>query len=373
MDSVTQAVLGAAIGEAALGRRVGRRAAAWGAVLGTLPDLDVLIPRGGPVADFTYHRTETHSLLYLTLAAPLLAWAIHRLHRNAPVPAGAPPGTRPAGFRDWWLLAWLALFTHPLLDALTIYGTQLGLPFTDHPFGTGSVFVLDPTYTLPVLLGLLAALVLPRGRPLGARLNRVGLAVGTAYLAFGLLAQQHVERFARAELARQAVANRAVADPAVANAAPPYERLFATPTPLNGLLWRVVSIDDARYCEGFRSLLDGAAPLAMRCFPRNRAALAPVADLWATRRLQWFTQGWYAAVETPSVEGAPPGASASLVLSDLRMGQEPRYVFAFVLGDVVAGRTVPRVPEVQAPFANTERSIGWVFRRILDPSLPPPG
>ena len=42
MDSITQAALGAAVGEGVLGRRIGNRAPIWGAVLGTLPDLDVV-------------------------------------------------------------------------------------------------------------------------------------------------------------------------------------------------------------------------------------------------------------------------------------------------------------------------------------------
>lgn len=353
MDSVTQAVLGAAIGEAVLGRRVGRRAAAWGAVLGTLPDLDVLIPRGGPVADFTYHRTETHSLFFLTLAAPLIAWLLWRLHGGSARAAGAAGAGRGADWRHWTLMCWLALVTHPLLDALTIYGTQFGLPFTDHPFGTGSVFVIDPAYTLPVLLGLVAALVLPRGGPLGHRLNLAGLAIGTAYLAFGLVAQQLVQQHARGELARQGL---------------PVDRLFATPTPLNGVLWRVVAFSGGRYCEGFRSLLDGDAPLPMRCRERATALLEPLAGTWAAERLRWFSKGWYAAARMHGEESGRP----AIVFRDLRMGQEPNYVFSFLLADVVDGRAVPRVPEVQVALPPGARNLGWVWRRMRDPSLPPP-
>jgi inner membrane protein len=342
MDSLTQAVLGAAIAEATLGKRVGRKAAAWGAVLGTLPDLDVLIPQGGPVADFTYHRAHSHSLFWLSLVAPLLAWALHRLHR-----------ADGAGFRAWWLACWLALVTHPLLDVLTIYGTQLGLPFTDHPFGTGSVFVIDPAYTLPLLAGLLAALLLRREAPLGRTLNAAGLALGTGYLAFGLVAQAYVERHARAEFARQGL---------------PAARLFATPTPLNGVLWRIVGVDDRRYCEGFRSLLDGDAPLLARCHARGPELLEPLAGTWAAERLRWFTKGWYAVDRVHSREAG----GAQLVFRDLRMGQEPHYVFSFVLADVVDGRVVPRVPELQVPLAAGARNLGWVWRRLRDPTLAPP-
>ena len=109
MDSLTQIALGAAVGTAVLGREVGARAAFWGAVCGTLPDLDVLVPYGDPVRDFTFHRAESHALFWLTVASPGIAWVIARLNRKSG-----------ASFREWWLLAWLALVTHTLLDAFTI-------------------------------------------------------------------------------------------------------------------------------------------------------------------------------------------------------------------------------------------------------------
>ena len=71
MDSLTQLTFGAACGEAVLGKKIGRKALVWGAVLGTLPDLDVFIPLGGPVNDFVYHRGFSHSLILLALLSPM--------------------------------------------------------------------------------------------------------------------------------------------------------------------------------------------------------------------------------------------------------------------------------------------------------------
>ena len=73
MDSLTQIALGSAVAVAVMGRRTSvRRSAAWGAVAGTLPDLDVLIDHGDALLDMVLHRAESHSLFYLTLLAPLL-------------------------------------------------------------------------------------------------------------------------------------------------------------------------------------------------------------------------------------------------------------------------------------------------------------
>ena len=70
------------MGEAVLGHKVGRRAAFWGALCGTLPDLDVFFSMGDPVSDFTYHRGVSHSFFFMTLAMPLLVWIILRIHPN---------------------------------------------------------------------------------------------------------------------------------------------------------------------------------------------------------------------------------------------------------------------------------------------------
>jgi inner membrane protein len=90
---------------------------------------------------------------------------------------------------------WLALVTHPLLDAMTVYGTQLALPFSNHPYGVGSVFIIDPLYTVPLLVGGMWALV-SRGARRGLAANAVGLAISTAYLGWTFAAQQHVENIA---------------------------------------------------------------------------------------------------------------------------------------------------------------------------------
>ncbi len=134
MDSLSQFVLGASVAVAAVGSRTATwKAALWGGVAGTLPDLDVLIDHGDALSNMVLRRAESHSLVWLTLASPVLGALPARLH-----------GGR---FRVWWLAMWLALVTHPLLDAMTVYGTQLLLPFTAYPFGVGSIFIIDPLYT----------------------------------------------------------------------------------------------------------------------------------------------------------------------------------------------------------------------------------
>lgn len=326
MDSLTQFVLGAAVAEAAAGRRAGRAAPLAGGVLGTLPDLDVFVSLGGVVEDFTYHRSASHSLLVLTLAAPLLAWAVHRLAR--------PPG---AGYRRWLLATWLVLVTHVLLDALTVYGTQLLWPLSEHPFGLGSVFIIDPLFTVPLAAGLLAAVIVHRRRPLAGWLNAAGLALGSAYLAFGVVAQAQVEAFARESLARDGIE---------------YRRMIALAAPFTSLAWRVVVVSRDAYHVGYHSLLAPAPRLRLARYPRAPRLLEPLRDEWAVRRLAWFTKGFYTVDEL----------GGEVRITDLRMGVEPdRYAFSFAVGE----RRSPVIAPVTPRRVHAQRRRAGDLGRIL--------
>ncbi|HIB10106.1 MAG TPA: metal-dependent hydrolase, partial [Gemmatimonadetes bacterium] len=175
MDSITQAALGGALGGAVLGRRFGRGAVIAGALLGTLPDMDVLIDYGDAVANFSQHRGFSHSLLILAPLAVVLAALLSRWQHSV-------------SFRRWLTFTGAILITHPLLDAFTTYGTQLLWPLGP-PVAWHTIFIIDPLYTLPLLLAVIIALV----RPPAIRALTVGLVLSSLYLAWSLAAQQWVD------------------------------------------------------------------------------------------------------------------------------------------------------------------------------------
>ena len=311
MDTVTQIALGAAVGEATLGRKVGWRASCWGGLCGLLPDLDVLWPYADPVSAFTWHRGYTHSLAVLVLATPVIAWAAVRIH----------PATRES-WRGWLLLAFLALVTHPLLDCFTVYGTQVLLPFSDYPVGWSTIFIIDPAFSVPVMLGVIAARVLVRKPVLGHRLGNAGLAVGCAWLAFTVAVKAHVNR---------------VADDSLP---PGVIRYLTTPAPFNAILWRVVAMtDEGSFVEGYYSLLDAESRVSFVRRPDGHALLEPLRGEAPVARLVWFSRGFFAGRELETGE---------IVLSDLRMGMEESYAFSFVVGRR-AGDTVEPVPVHRTP------------------------
>lgn len=322
MDSVTQAVLGAAVGEAVLGRRVGNKAALWGALLGTLPDLDVIYPFADPVSAFTWHRGPSHSIFVLAALTPLVVWLLLKLH----------PKT--ADYRrGWFLLVFLVFGTHVLLDCFTVYGTQPLWPVVLPPVGWGAIFVIDPLYTLPLAVGLTAALFLRRHPDRAWRWNLAGLTLSSLYLAWSLGAKLYVDHRVRHILAREVVV---------------YERLHIQPTPFNTLLWRAVGMTDLGYFEGFWSLVSPERGLTLVHYKDRSDLETQIAKIPAVQRLQWFTKG-FCRVGLDE-EG--------VVLSDLRLGVEPDYLFAFRIADGGNPHARPILPErVRAE---------WDMRRIKE-------
>lgn len=330
VDSLSQLIVGAAVGEAVLGTRVGRKALAWGAVLGTLPDLDVLIPLDGPVARFVQHRGFSHSLLLLAVLAPLFAGLITRIH----------PATRRL-YARWWLLAFLVLEISVVLDLLTVYGTRVLWPLDTTPRAWPVFFIVDPLFTLPLAAGTLAALLMTRRSLRGHRLNAVGLALAVMYTLWAFGVREVVDHRVRNRLDRQHVA---------------HSRLLVTPAPFNTLLWRVVGLDGERYFETYYSVFDGRAPLSVRSYPRRLELLQGLEDHRPVVELRRFTRGWYALSQT----------GGAVVMTDLRMGSEPTYVFRFKVGTMVDGTVRPSA-DVQLNADFSWRQLAWVWRRIRRP------
>lgn len=303
-----------------------RKALLAGAMLGTLPDLDVFIDYGDAVRNFTYHRGFSHSLLVLPGVAVLIWLALRRWW----APVRAAPG-------PWLAAISLALLTHPLLDAHTAYGTQLFWPMTVPPAMWGTLFIIDPLYTLPLVVGVVGAIVAAKAAT-ARKYLLAGVTLSTAYLGWTWIAQSVVET-----KAEEALAARGLGDAPV----------FITPTPLNTLLWRIVVQTENGYLEGFESLIADEESVRFESYESDREALLEAGDLWAVQRLRWFSSDF---LKAGVVEGR-------LVLTDLRMGQEPMYVFTHV----VAERGNPHwkaIPTEHVPIKLEDRALGRTWQRI---------
>ncbi|QGW66137.1 metal-dependent hydrolase [Lysobacter soli] len=331
MDSFTQIVLGAAVAAAIAPPQHRRAALLAGAALGTLPDLDVLpinLITDDPVARMTWHRSWSHSLLVL----PFVAWALWAWFRSR--------GGRVAQSPTRWFWAMQgALLTHPLLDAFTVYGTQLLWPLPTQPVMWSSVFIIDPLYTVWLLLACVVAWF-ARERRIAQPALVAGLALSSLYLGLSLVAKHQVERAAEQALASQDLATAT---------------RFSVPMPFNILLWRVVAMTPEGFVEGERSLVADSGPMQFRRHASDVAAMEQVRDFPAVQRLQWFNRGFMKAQVR---EG-------ELVLSDLRMGAEPDYSFRFAVARKDADGRWAQIPsrQLQWPW-EAGRRLRTMWERI---------
>jgi inner membrane protein len=304
MDSVTQVTLGAAVGEAVAGKEAGNKAPLWGAVFGLLPDLDVLAnPFLTEAQALTFHRSLSHSFVFIAVVTLAAAYGLRRLHTDPPVSK-----------RLWAGLVAAVLLTHVGLDCLTTYGTQVFWPFSDYPVIYGTIFIIDPLYTLPLALGLLVSLRWTAAAPARRWANYVGLTLSSTYLLLTVVNKQYINHVFATALEQEA---------------PNYERVFTAPTPFNNLLWQGIAETDDGFYVGLYSLLDSDRSIEFRYVPKRHDLLGPAADHPVVQRLRHFSRGYYIVRRSPD---------GDLLISDLRFGRNDigltstgDYLFTFHL------------------------------------------
>ncbi len=329
MDSVTQFALGSCIGVAVLGRKIGpRRAALTGGVLGTLPDLDVFLTYDDPIESFVRHRGWSHSLFVHAALTPVLGEIVRRLF---------------VALRDDRLITWLAVFlcltTHALLDAFTIYGTRLFLPLSAEPVSLGSIFIIDPLYTIPLLLAVGWAAFSPTWTSQCGKALTICLGLSTAYLCWTLLAQQIVTAKANDLLASQNIKS---------------EQLIATPTPFNSLFWQVIGIDGDTSFNLYMPVLGKLENSSLYAYRRNLQIRPCSPDDDRIARVAAFSRGFYRILVQDN----------EVSVADLRMGLSPHYAFRFVLGRLDAEKYVPAPTLKLEGRGNLREDFDWLFANL---------
>jgi len=270
MDSITQITLGAAVGEAVLGKKAGYRAAAWGAALGTFPDLDVLInPFVDSVTELYYHRNITHSVVFVLLATPIFGWMISKVHASLET-----------SWKQWAKLSFWVFVTHILLDLSTTYGTQVLQPFSDIPYTTDSLFIIDPLVTVPLFLGVLSALVFRRKGTLGSNFNKTGIALAACYIVWGLAIKSHVH---------------SVFQESFQNQFGYYKKVKTTPNGPTTFLWNGYIIRQDTVYHAVYSIFDESTDLDFRRIPMNSQIFEPYKNHRAGEAMLWFSRGYYTA------------------------------------------------------------------------------
>jgi inner membrane protein len=333
MDSLTHLFYGGVIAAAIAPKQHRRAALLAGMALNTLPDLDVLplMFSDDPIVRMTWHRSATHSWLVL----PFIAWALWALFRARGGRVAAQP-------RRWWWVILICLMAHPLLDSFTVYGTQLLWPLPMKPLMWSSLFIVDPWFTLPWVLAFVVAWF-AREKRFAQHALVAGIALGTAYVGWSLVAKLQVERAAGTALASMGLRD-----------AP----RFSGPMPLAPWRWKVVAMTRGGYVEGERRLSD-AGPMRFTMHRSDVAALAAAANIPAVRRLAWFNHGFMRA----------DVRDGQLQLADLRMGDEPDYAFRFGVAIRQAGGW-RAIPPVDVEREMTRQALRRLWQRTRNPPAP---
>jgi inner membrane protein len=281
MDSLTQIVLGAAVGEVCLGKKLGNRAMFWGAVAGTIPDLDVLSsPFLSPLQGLIFHRGISHSIFFAVVFSLLIAWLVKRYYdggyyKNIGIRIAASAmvtlflGSIVVGvlygvavlnvcafykllilgfaaflgwiiwrtwknyagekvdnieklsYGSWYNFFFWTIFTHPILDCFTTYGTQLFAPFSDYRVSWDNISVADPLYTVPFLICLIIAAFYHRSEHKRMVFNYLGIVISTLYMIFTIWNKDKMNHILEKTLAEKNIK---------------YQRYMTAPTILNNVL-----------------------------------------------------------------------------------------------------------------------------------------
>jgi inner membrane protein len=246
MDSITQIVLGAAVAEAVAGKKMGGKAALWGAIAGTIPDLDVFLSLfNHPIDAALLHRGFSHSIVFACLAAPILGWLVHRLYKQK------------YEQKLWIKLFFLAIITHPMLDIFTNYGTEFFWPFSLRiTFNT--VFVLDPLYTIPFAVCLLTALFMRRENKWRSRLNYTGIIWSCTYLMWGVIVKLIILNNTDTYFKESNVVS---------------QRTMVTPMPITSFYWMFLGEDDTNFYLGHKSIFGNYKSNELEVYPKNHKLL----------------------------------------------------------------------------------------------------
>jgi len=373
MDSLTQITLGASVGEIVLGKKLGNRAMMWGAVAGTIPDLDVLanffMDDMGALA---FHRGVSHSILFAVVMPWIVGWLVWRLYEsdyfkslphkistslfatmflvfafgifNMIFKIGSGSwniiaiGISIVGFcwllsrmwknyirkdlepveityKEWvWFFFW-TIFTHPLLDCFTTYGTQLFEPFNNYRVSFDNISVADPLYTIWHIIFLIAAMFLIKTNNRRRTFVWLGLGISGVYMLFTIFNKSQVNDIFEQSLHKQGIS---------------YSRFMTTPTIFNNILWGGVAESDSSYYYAMYSLLDKKKEIPQFIeIKKNHEYLAGHESDRTVKLLKWFTNGYFNILKNDD---------GTFQLNDLRFGSSngdfdnpKNYIFKFKL------------------------------------------
>ncbi|MDR6968553.1 inner membrane protein [Flavobacterium arsenatis] len=297
MDSFTQIVLGIATAELCAGEKLQRKTFLYGAILGTIPDLDVVVGQFmNPVDGVAIHRGLSHSLLFFIGLSPMLGWAISKFEKGK------------ISFKSATTMAFWCLITHVLLDLFTSWGTQIFWPIPDR-IALKTIFVIDPLYTLPLMVSLMMAW---RKKTFSLRKKYVlrGIYISSLYLLLTSGLKLYALNQFEDALKKQKIE---------------YSTLIVKPTAFNCILWNANVATNNAYLLGDFSLFD-SKPITFETYAKNNKLTKELEGNPDFETLKEVSEGWFIVTKIDNL----------YYFNDLRFGlltkdpRQPQFAFSYV-------------------------------------------
>lgn len=262
MDSVSHMVIGAAIGEMLLGKKIGRWGMLLGAIAKSVPDFDLFYTGlSDPRAYMCEHRAHTHSLFIEALYAIPIAWLLVKLFKEK------------VSFKRMLVFMLACLWGHSLLDWCTNFGTQLLLPFTNENYSLNSLAIIDLLFTIPMLLMILIAVFYRKNEARRNKLAQATLMYCCVYLGLTFVNKAQAEYIVQDSIEKNNI---------------PVTAHMTNPTMLNNVLWYAVGSNDSTLFIGEFSLLHRQNPITWHSYPRHQYLLQQGKSKKDIEILKWF-------------------------------------------------------------------------------------
>jgi inner membrane protein len=269
MDSLSHIVIGAAIGEIFLGKKIGRWGMLLGAVAKSVPDFDLFYTGlSDPRAYMCEHRAHTHSLFIEALYAIPMAWLLVKSFRQK------------VSFNRMFLFMLACLWGHSLLDWCTNFGTQLLLPLTHENYSLNTIAIVDILFTLPMLGLVLTAAFYKKNIERRNKLSRTALIYCGIYLCLTFVNKLQANYVAQASISKNNI---------------PAKDFMTNPTMLNNILWYSVASNDSTIYIGEFSLLHQQNPITWHSYPRNQHLMQQSKSKKDVEVLRWFSDPYILA------------------------------------------------------------------------------
>jgi inner membrane protein len=286
LDSLTHIVLGACIGEAVAGKKIGKKALIAGAIAQSLPDIDFVSTFWlSESRDILSHRGITHSIAFAIVATFAFAALARRFLRK-------PRLT----WKEWFLLFGLNLFTHLFIDGFNAYGVGWLEPFSHHRFSFHILFVADPFFSIWPFIACIAIIYLKATNVKRVRWALLGIGMSAIYLLYATANKLYVTGDVRKSMAKKGISRR---------------DYFITPAPFNSWLWFVVIKENKGYQVAYRSVFDRKKEISYTFFPRNDSLLQLAGNKQELKDMLTFADEFYTVEKR----------NDTLVFNVLRFGQ----------------------------------------------------